>query len=407
MMKKTKALIFFTLAAIGLSTAGCGTGEHDSGGYSIEDTEQGEGRMVYELSDFDKNTRWKESWQVSDAAGDEIAVNIDAKVELPGLNNMSVITVRRQEYGEEYYQEVLGRLYGDNDVSRIYHSKANTNAFTGLSSLAWGLDRDQREDADNHFLSDMDVYEGTVDGNLYDTSFVSMDDTVLAVFYELKEIELAAPSQAKGASQIVYEETGYSPLSSNRCEMSVEQAQELADDFLSRTQLGTGEYLGVASVIWCGVEPGEGEDTWISQEAQDDGYVFTYQYQQNGQPFMDDVKTHVYINDFGIFAVLVENPTDITSVTDQVGLLPLDTIQDIMRDELNRNAAYYLTDDNRSWNSDSLELRYERVNDQEDAFVSSYVPKWILKTKPEYENLPVYVNAIDGCVDTYYMEVRE
>ena len=97
------------------------------------------------------------------------------------------------------------------------------------------------------------------------------------------------------------------------------------------------------------------------------------------------------------------NPIEVTAVTKDVKLLPLENIQNIIQDELkNHTDEFQCNEKNGSYSFNSLELIYFRVPDDAKEGYYSYVPVWRLcdaygeeDEHRTYANA-IFINAIDG-----------
>lgn len=109
-------------------------------------------------------------------------------------------------------------------------------------------------------------------------------------------------------------------------------------------------------------------------------------------------RIEITVTDEGIVSMTMQAPVTITDITGSVELLPLDTIKDIMKNELTENGEQY--DFSRNKKFDNLALIYLKTKDESVENKYSYVPAWCLSKKDEaglYYH-PVFINAIDGSV---------
>lgn len=116
-----------------------------------------------------------------------------------------------------------------------------------------------------------------------------------------------------------------------------------------------------------------------------------------------DCTARVLVTDDGLYGVAIENPQIIESASNAVGLLPLDTIKEILQEEVMERTANYNIYGYGFYNY--LHLLYLKVSDEEEERVSS-IPVWCLSYRSgrepniKYEH-PVFVNAIDGTIVHY------
>ncbi len=109
------------------------------------------------------------------------------------------------------------------------------------------------------------------------------------------------------------------------------------------------------------------------------------------------------------------NPIETTDMSAAVGLLPFQTIQDIMRDQLLnhiRKLRFYYYQNKKNVSFDEMALIYFRVRDKENQGTYSYVPAWRLGDRQSgsdsnminVEN-PLLINALDGSWINLYEEM--
>lgn len=146
----------------------------------------------------------------------------------------------------------------------------------------------------------------------------------------------------------------------------------------------------------------------LSQRVKD-GYVFHYgqeweTWTSDGEPQVSEIR--VSINDTGIINMVIENPMELVSVTEDVDLLSLESVQRIMRNELMEHTQDYLnylveTEECEEimLNYMYMELMFFWMEDTNNKGFYSFIPVWKL-SGPEMESdwKPVWINAIDGSV---------
>lgn len=222
---------------------------------------------------------------------------------------------------------------------------------------------------------------------------------------ELKEYELISYG-GDGADE-----------SSNDCPLSIEKAQELAARFMQGSGLQNQMLLREENLIWKGQKMND--DGIVIEESRDYayGYWFIYGIGVNGLPFSEfgdesiyvdarrsgrsdfyslDCRCSVAVTDDGVVGVEMKYPLVVKHITEQVELLPLDTIKQIMKNEAVEHPDRY--DFTKYQYSNAMDLIYFRVGDKENADSYSYIPVWRLSQKGEYCYHPILVNAIDGSV---------
>lgn len=194
----------------------------------------------------------------------------------------------------------------------------------------------------------------------------------------------------------------------------MEEAEKLAESFLN--EIGRSQQICTATkqLVWTGSNGDE------ESESVNYGYEITFGTGVDGVAFsqfpnfidfsntdknMDDAgyyngdSTIIRITDDGITEVYMQDPVVIRTVSNEVELLPLDTIKDILKNEVVNNNENYDLGIGTKFNE--LQLIYLKLKDASEEGISSYVPVWCLSHCYEdmnYHDNPVLVNAIDGSV---------
>lgn len=233
----------------------------------------------------------------------------------------------------------------------------------------------------------------------------------------------------------------------NLCEKSETEAKQEAEAVIEAMGFSSYVCTGVQALQWSGSDYGVSE--W---QISTDGYEFRFQQETDGARLTDfgteemyenfiqmaadarqaaesgqtvetgqsvyslDSDISVCVTDAGIIGMTVRNPFEIIQTTQDVSLLPLATIQDIMRSALTGDvdAFRFTTSYSERLNYlpfNSMELIYFRVRDDSRENHYSYVPAWRLSRimgddpdNPRYHN-SVIVNAIDGSVIYFSDEI--
>ena len=102
----------------------------------------------------------------------------------------------------------------------------------------------------------------------------------------------------------------------------------------------------------------------------------------------------MYVTDKGVISIDILNPITVTKVTNQVEILPLSTIQELMKNEVSEHPEKYDFKEYRYMTD--MELIYFPVRDKENSSKLSYLPVWRLSSQ-HYIN-PVLINGIDESV---------
>lgn len=209
------------------------------------------------------------------------------------------------------------------------------------------------------------------------------------------------PEALKGAAKISLTDGKTQALinEENACELKEEDAQKMAEEFLAELGLSNQIYLEASyALVWDAYMEEVDENLFCDARRVTDGYAFYYgQEEESITGFRTDTGIIVDVNNSGVFAVDIVNSYEIVSVTENVPLLPLESIQEIMRNEMTENAdIYFWNTDNTSYTYYTMELLYYRVPDHSREGYCSFVPVWKVEGYSSSVYNAVIVNAIDG-----------
>jgi len=207
----------------------------------------------------------------------------------------------------------------------------------------------------------------------------------------------------------------------NGCSISQEDAKQLVEQFLKETGRDNQVLYGQQDYSWDGANEIEvdGEQYTDYAEVIDWGYLFGYGTGVNGLAFSDSLDYNDFdiswvtpensdvnfeledeirfaVTDNGITEVFMQYPVSVTKISKEVELLPLSTIQNIIKDEIIKNGDDYQLDVCKNFNK--LKLGYARIKDDQKEGCYSYVPAWCLymASGNDMNRHPVFVNAMDG-----------
>lgn len=117
----------------------------------------------------------------------------------------------------------------------------------------------------------------------------------------------------------------------------------------------------------------------------------------NYDDFMPYGSSSFIVTDQGVTEFNVSYPVDIVNESKNVELLSMDTIKEIIKDDMTKNSDQYDFTQNHIYNN--LKLGYIRLKDASAKDKYTYVPAWCLSKQDKgYDRYPVYVNAIDGTI---------
>ena len=207
----------------------------------------------------------------------------------------------------------------------------------------------------------------------------------------------------------------------NECSTTEEDAKQLVEQFLKEIGRDNQVLYGQQDYSWSGGNDVEEDGQQYTQYTENTswGYLFGYGTGVNGLAFSKSLdynnfdvswvtlensdvnfelqdETRFAVTDAGITEVFMQYPVSITKISKEVELLPLSTIQSIIKDEIIKNGDDYQLDSIKSFNK--LKLGYVRIKDNQNEGCYSYVPAWCLymASGNDMNRHPVFVNAMDG-----------
>ncbi len=203
----------------------------------------------------------------------------------------------------------------------------------------------------------------------------------------------------------------------NTCSISQKDAEAQAKQLLTKMGLGEKVCTSQSPILWDGYNDTDSADEESDLETVSYGYFFRFGTGINNIAFSsfglatdyllagnsviaagvpnelsDDIR--VYVTDKGVISIDILNPITVTKVTNQVEILPLSTIQELMKNEVSEHPEKYDFKEYRYMTD--MELIYFPVRDKDDSSKLSYLPVWRLSSQ-HYIN-PVLINGIDGSV---------
>lgn len=375
--KRTYRYIVLCLSGLclsGLCIAGCGKKNVNYIGNEQESTDVPDSLVT---GDGGELNIWEESFAVEKENGDTVTVKIRTAVS-DGPDTSQVIGIKRMTLDEGVKERIAKAALGD-----------------GVSL----------EDG---------IYTGSRDGIPYQ---MRIGENRISLYPE--DIAQVAPEELEDALGFSF----YANSGSNMCELPEDAALELAEQFLEEIGFSDRCWSGTATLVWAGNMESLGENAWGVHCVQE-GYVFYFEQTLQGESLVQltgdtnssdfglwqegeesenltDTRMHtiVCVDSYGVVAADIQNIYEITSIEDEVSLLPAETVRGILQKEVaepddyaaevNRNFLYY-------WglNFDYC-LLWDGTSGQ-----GSYVPVWeLLGGSTDITNITV--NAIDGSIITW------
>lgn len=360
------------------------------------------------IAQFAEETAWNEIWNIEEGVEETVHVTVDAQVLVPDVKEMYVVEVTVPKFDVAFKERAVKIIFGGEDVS----CDDETDEYTGkMDGITYTLRFDE------HFGEE---------GYYTDSQWFSL---------QAKNFEEICPEEYEGyvhhmEHPYMFNDV-YMEAAENECKLSLQEAEKIARNFLEEFGLEYPVLAYTKPLIW-------GDETLDSRTCNKwpaNGYVFTYNYGVENVSFTDlgysyvnlvmeegkiprysmYASATVYVTDKGVIFMVADNPVETVSISDSVELLPLDTIKEIMKEEMtNRYGDFRFI---FKWAANELEfthmeLIYFRVNDKENPERYSYVPAWRLSEQigqygqwnSEIRN-PVIINAIDGSVISIFDEI--
>ncbi len=412
---------------------------------------------------------WNEMWTIEEEGKESIAVEVDADIRIPKTDQMSVVEVTEPEFDAEFKEQIAKRIFENeevyyNDISHLprqeleeqyayyealYKSDPDVHMGNDLKKMLETYEAALEQAKDTYTLAEeytVDEYIGKRDGISYKLHF--MDSGMNGeeesswgyrdIWLYPKDIYTVCPKSVADFSQLQYGAFSGEGSPVNECQFSEQEAQKLAGRMM--------ENLGLEYPVLAYSRPLMWGDESFSSESQEEwtanGYVFTYEFGVDDVSFVGfgieseyvnndgssaddkmsyslDARLTVYVTDAGVIQMSANNPLETSSMSESVELLPLDVIQGVMKEQMEKQREifrfmYPSRGGELAFNA--MELIYFRMSDKDNPGHYSYVPAWRLSKQSEIEMSdigmdtksiynPVMINAIDGSVIDIYDEI--
>ncbi len=442
-----------------------------------EGSEVGRGKKG--LGQFADAEDWNDAWTAVDEEGNECYFLAEAKINVPDIEQMPVVEVKEPEFDSAYKKQIAERFFGDGEIyyydlahlpkeeieklladhwksdREIYSGQYDASAVKGPSSQE---EREQEvaeyqealETAGDSYVQvneyDADEYLGTYGKDLFELAFVesgsagSNDANVVCrskeILFQAKDLSQFSPKEIKAGEEFKLRYMAANEsfgILENQCELSEEDAKELADRLVDEMGLDYSVYAGSAQLCWWkGTYSGNGQN--LGSDYIADGYVFCYDAgvdsisftrygtqeiysdfskKKSGEPqYLLKARMEVYVNANGVIGMKAQNPIEITGIVPETELLSLEAIEGIAKEQLSGDVSRFRFHSKKSVSFNEAALIYFRIRDKENEGYYSYVPVWRLAFAPYHDlddyatwiNEQVLINAIDGSVIDFYDE---
>ena len=453
MKKLQKVTALVTVLVLALTGCGKTTGtEKDNIAQDIGNIDGEKSNTGQTLSDMLEvnEEKWIEEFEVP--GGNLHTIKIGARVEVPDVAGMSVLTLEEQEFdavGKKALLEAVctgGEIYSfdDSEMPKWFYEQqieitreiiesmiaAKENGTNLDYSGSWGSEDEQNLKEWQKQLDELQQSYEQAAENGYDVgdysanNYTGMTDKGRVTMYFYPDIN----SVSWGGSNVIdyspkadltsdseiglfVEETDYG----NLCKMSEEDAKNYALSFAAK--LGYEEYVAsdVKYLTWQNYSSEEWEQ-WT------DGYVVTLAREVDGVPvdymkygWSDGQEEYIQLqfNDVGIIQGEIYHPRKLKEGTmESTILLTYEQIKDVMKSVLVEKAEDYSVEMEKATadflSFSDMELIYYSMKDEEQGIV--VVPAWRLSTVESetatghnFVTHPLVINAIDGS----WIDVRD
>ncbi len=276
----------------------------------------------------------------------------------------------------------------------------------------------------NYILNFMDD-ENPVDDGTYRSSFERSQTRGKSVWLAPEDEKELAPEELRDQYEVTWLIGDDEDAEDNLCSLSEEEARQQAEQFATQIGFSAMECVKTDPLLWSSWESEDSYGTRITN-----GYAFYFRYcvdgvqlygsmedyfcaypstDQNGKQYDLSCELMICVSDNGIVTMTLQNPLVETGITKNVSILSLDSIENIMIDELTENFDSYVPYSYEEVQRlDYMQLIYFRVEDdtEEESNRYSYIPVWRLsKGIPSNMQCCIVVNAIDGSVIDVEKEV--
>lgn len=466
MIKQIRNPILYAGLAAGLAMlffAGCGREKKVD--YRIVDedieglqTDKNSGKSS--VSQFAEEKVWNEAWTINEGTDDETEVTVEAEIRLPETDDMWVVEVMVPQFDAERKERIIKEIFGDEDVyyndtehlprrelEKIYaeyEARSESSSEMERETAKQYMKKYEKliENAsDTYTLAEayeVNEYIGKIKGKTYELGFYEIEGETEEEaysqwinFYATDMAELCPeeyPGYTRYMAHPYMTSDKYTSIGENGCELSVTQAEQQARNFLEALGLEYPVLISTKPLLW-------GDETMDYMNCYDwpaNGYVFTFEYGINEVSFpgfessfigIDEyslvneetgyskrAQAVVYVTDQGIIDMYAGNPVETIEISECVKLLPLNSVQNIMKEQIAKSCQEFNYDSNAQSVGGSrklvfthIELLYFRVSDKNNPGNYSYIPVWRLGEQigEELQNNrtirnPVLINAIDG-----------
>ena len=366
-----------------LCTAGCGKRSVD---YIAEEQDTADAAEYLNTGTRTGGSLWEESFAVEKENGDTVTIKVKVAVG-SGPDSSQVVGVRRVALDETARERIASAALGDG------------------ASFADGVYRGSRDEIPYR----MRIGENRI--SLYPEDMTQL-----------------APDELKDSLNCHLEGGGGTSGGGYNGIMEEDEGAELAAQFLEELGFSDRNLVETKCLGWNGEVEYSPENSYVSMGMME-GYIYYFEQKLQGEPVIPvtedtdidgfwlwqegeeydglyDAKMHtiVCVKDYKIIAADIQNIYEITSVDEDVRLLPVETVQGILQNELAEPDTYLANEEGTLLYYWGLMHRYCLLWD-DTGKNGSYVPIWELQGG-ETDGTNIVVNAIDGSVVTWEQRNR-
>lgn len=406
-----KRIFVWFVAASLLLTAGCSKKAEDITSEAVWETQTEQAVQTAEKDDFAQfrdEAAWKEDLKGT-CHGQDSNISIYTDIILPEFTQTSVVAEGKvMPFDEKHKESVLKGVFGDEDI--YYHDKAHwtmEELEKEIEGIQEGVEEVQEDEdfiseqkkdleelrtylasADREYTRATDFavneYIAKKNGKWCEMSFFIREDGSRLINFNI------LPDDGSESETL----TGSNRSSEETLVLSQEDAEKAIMDFAGDMGIDI-----VCREIEDRTQAADSADSESDTEVHD--YYINLGMGINGESVVGTKRGGGFfgfasVSDEGVYYVMIEDPVELTRVSEHVPLLSLDKIKEAFREELKEHMDDYFDRTCTRFRFDSLELGYIWQLKDASTGEGASVPVWILKGHTS--GIQIYVNAIDGTV---------
>lgn len=424
--------VLFLAGCMAVLFGGCADKKVD---YDL-DTQQAQKEAAGSLGQFASEGKWTDEWEVETEGGEEITLLIDAEISVPDVDTMSVVEVEALSIDAAVKKRLLDAFFGGTDIyyydvdhqtreeleELIEQKEADKDnqeeAIESLKGLIEGEELSKMQNGLDEMKAELEELSAAKEsaGNEYTvagdygscTDFIAFLNDARYDISFLREgkvpyISIQPGNMFDGESTYIPETLtdlkGKDQIScyydtaeedANTCPLSRNEAQKIAEQFVQSS--GGSNYVleKTNDLMWWGRDQEENDAEAIRYAH---GYVFIYGIGIDGYPFeepefdewmygdselpMFASRMMLAVTEDGVIAVDWDHPFTVKNVIRNVELLPIETVQNIMKNEVKEHTDQYVFELYKDFNAIDGNIIYlqDEVTDEGGPTRTDLVPK--------------------------------